>query len=123
MITRLLAQLAVSDLAGAESWYGRLFGREPDARPMDGLLEWHLTGSFGVQVWADGDRVGQATIVLHESDLSGRVAALDAAGIEHDDVTDATSAWILPLADPDGNRIVFTGSLSAGPGAPSPSGP
>lgn len=46
-ITGALASLAVSDLDRAEAWYGALFGREPDTRPMDGLLEWHLPGGAG----------------------------------------------------------------------------
>ena len=54
-ITGLLAQVAVSDLAEAEEWYGRLFDGGPDARPMDGLVEWHLGDGRGVQVWRDPD--------------------------------------------------------------------
>lgn len=60
-ITRLLAQMTVTDSAAAKTWYGKLFGRGPDAEPMPGLLEWHLTDSFGVQVWPlqdpDGNRI------------------------------------------------------------------
>ncbi len=114
MITRLLAQLTVSDLAGAESWYSILFGRAPDVRPMDGLLEWHLGETFAVQVWADGDRAGKGTVVLEDSDLAARAAALDGEGIENDGIMDATTAWVLPLADPDGNRIVFVGDRPTG---------
>ena len=42
-IQHLLAQAAVSDLARAERWYSALFDRQPDAGPMDGLTEWHLS--------------------------------------------------------------------------------
>ncbi|AXB42350.1 VOC family protein [Amycolatopsis albispora] len=108
-ITRMLAQATVTDLEQAVSWYTRLFGREPDARPMDGLVEWHLAATFGVQVWAEPDRAGRGTIVLDEADLGTRAAELDRAGIEHDGPEQATSSRILRLADPDGNRIVFTG--------------
>lgn len=69
MITRLLANCAVSDLGRAEQWYVRLFGRAPDARPMPGLLEWHLADTFGVQLWTDPDRSGRSTFVLGESEL------------------------------------------------------
>ena len=48
-ITRILANCTVSDLAAAERWYTTLFGRGPDANPMAGLLEWHLSGTFGLQ--------------------------------------------------------------------------
>jgi hypothetical protein len=43
-ISRLLAQMTVSDLDRAVSWYARFFGREPDARPMDGLVELDAEG-------------------------------------------------------------------------------
>ncbi|PZS17650.1 MAG: glyoxalase [Pseudonocardiales bacterium] len=115
--TRLLAQMAVADLTVAEEWYARLFDRGPDAKPMAGLLVWHLADSFGVQVWADPVRAGNSTMVLDESDLAGVAAHLDRAGIAHPDPQDATSSQILPLQDPDGNRIVFTGAFVAGAGS------
>jgi catechol-2,3-dioxygenase len=84
----------------------------PDARPMDGLVEWHLAETFGVQVWAEPDRAGHSSMVLHESDLDARIAELDRAGIQHDGPQDATASRLLLLADPDGNRIVFTGAFA-----------
>jgi hypothetical protein len=111
-IERVLAQMTVTDLGVAVAWYTKLFGRDPDARPMDGLVEWHLAETFGVQVWAEPDRAGHSTMVLHESDLDPRVADLDRAGIEHDAPQDVTASRILPLVDPDGNRVVFTGAFA-----------
>jgi catechol 2,3-dioxygenase-like lactoylglutathione lyase family enzyme len=111
-ITRLLAQLTVADARDAEAWYTRLFGRIPDARPMPGLLEWHLADTFGVQVWAEPARAGNSSVVLDESDLTGRATNLDLVGIEHHEPQNATTVRILPLEDPDGNRIVFTAPLS-----------
>lgn len=107
-ITSLLAQLTVSDLAAAEQWYGRLFGSAPDARPMDGLLEWHLSPAFGVQVFAEPDRAGRSSVVLGVPDVGVEAARLTVAGIAHDEPQDATTVRILPVADADGNRIVFT---------------
>lgn len=112
-ITRLLAQMTVSDLARAEDWYGRLIGREPDARPMEGLVEWHLTDSFGMQVWCDPDRAGRSAMVLDESDLDARVAELNRVGIANDGPQDVTASRIVQLSDPDGNQIVFTGASFA----------
>lgn len=111
-IKRVLAQSTVGDLAVAEDWYTRLFGRHPDARPMEGLLEWHLSDTFGVQVWAEAERAGHSAMVLDESDLDALAARLDAAGISHDGPQDVTSSRILSLVDPDGNRIVFTGAFA-----------
>jgi catechol 2,3-dioxygenase-like lactoylglutathione lyase family enzyme len=111
-ITRLLTQMTVADSAQSEPWYTRLFGRDPDARPMPGLLEWHPTDSFGVQVWGEPDRAGTSCMVLDESDLDGLAARLDQAGVHHEAVQDATTVRVLRVQDPDGNRIVFTGPLS-----------
>lgn len=111
-IKRLLAQSTVDDLAVAKDWYARVLGRQPDARPMAGLVEWHLADTFGVQVWAESDQAGHSAMVLDESDLDALVARLDEAGISHDGPQDVTSSRILSLVDPDGNRIVFTGAFA-----------
>jgi hypothetical protein len=47
-----------------------------------------------------------------ESDLDGLAARLNALGITDDSPQDATSLRILPLVDPDGNRVVFTGAFT-----------
>lgn len=108
-ITRVLAQSTVGDLAAAEDWYTRVFGRQPDLRPMPGLLEWHLGNTFGVQVWSEPDRAGRSSMVLDESDLDTLADRLTDAGIANDGPQDATSSRVLSLSDPDGNRVVFTG--------------
>ncbi|GAA3249854.1 VOC family protein [Pseudonocardia petroleophila] len=106
----VLAQATVSDLAAAERWYSAVFGRAPDARPMGGLLEWHLGSTFGVQVFAEPDRAGRSSIVLGEDDLDALAARLTDAGVAHDGPQPVTSSRILALQDPDGNRVVFTGA-------------
>lgn len=108
-IQRVLAQSTVRDLAAAERWYATLFERGPDARPMPGLLEWHLGDTFGVQVWCEPDRAGRSSVVLDESDLDALAARLTGAGFDHPGPQRATSSRVLLLEDPDGNRIVFTG--------------
>lgn len=108
-VRRLLAQSTVSDLDTARNWYARLFSRQPDANPMEGLIEWHLTETFGVQVWAEPERAGRSSIVLDETDLDALAARLDEAGISHPGPEQATSSRILRLEDPDGNRLLFTG--------------
>jgi catechol 2,3-dioxygenase-like lactoylglutathione lyase family enzyme len=108
--TRVLAQATVSDLDRAVAWYATLFGRDPDARPMTGLAEWHLGESMGVQVWTDPERAGGSTMVIDESDLDGLAARLEQAGVDHAGTQPASSFRVLPLEDPDGNRVVLTGA-------------
>jgi len=40
-VTTVMAQLIVSDLERSVAFYSALFGRGPDANPMDKLYEWH----------------------------------------------------------------------------------
>ncbi len=111
MIRRVLANCTVTDLGRAEEWYTRVFDREPDARPMSGLIEWHLGDTFGVQVWSEPDhRAGQSSVVLDETDLDAAAARLSAADIHHDDPQPGGVARILQLTDPDGNRVVLAGA-------------
>lgn len=109
-LRRLLAQSVVTDLQRAERWYAALFDGPPQARPMDGLLEWHLGDSFGVQVWLDPARAGRSAMVLEESDLDALAARLDDAGLDHDGPQPVTASRVLVLTDPDGNQVVVTGT-------------
>jgi hypothetical protein len=106
---RLFAQSVVRDSEVAERWYASVFGSPPHARPMDGLLEWQLGDSFGVQVWQDPERAGRSSMVLDGADLDELAARLTAAGVEHDGPRPATASRLLVLSDPDGNQVVVTG--------------
>lgn len=110
MISRVLAHSTVTDLDRAENWYTRLFGRAPDATPMPGLLEWHLGDTIGVQVWSEPDRAGRSSMVLEETDLDAAAARLTDGGIAHDGPAPGGGSRILMLTDPDGNRVVLTGT-------------
>jgi catechol 2,3-dioxygenase-like lactoylglutathione lyase family enzyme len=107
---RLLAQAVVTDLAVAEQWYAHLFDGPPQARPMQGLLEWHLADTFGVQVWLDPDRAGTSAVVVEDTDLDATAARLRAAGVQHDGPQPGGGARVLVLTDPDGNQVVLTGT-------------
>lgn len=110
--SRVLAQVAVRDAEAAERWYATLFGAPPDARPMEGLLEWHLTEDAGVQVWQDGERAGRSCAVLGVDGADGLDALaerLSSAGVAHGGVEPGGGARLLRLADPDGNLVVVTG--------------
>jgi hypothetical protein len=111
-ITRLLAQATVTDLDRAVTWFAKVFDRPPDVRPMEGLVEWHLGESFGVQVWVEADRAGYACMVLDDSDLDGFIARLDAAGVSHEPPQDVMASRILTLSEPDGPRVIVSGAFA-----------
>ncbi|MBD3783163.1 MAG: VOC family protein [Micrococcales bacterium] len=105
---RLMSNHRVADLERAERWYTALVGRGPDARPMDGLLEWHLSDTTGIQVWLEPEAAGSSGCTVSVADLDDAAVALARAGIDHGGVEAATSVRILRLTDPDGNRVVLT---------------
>jgi predicted enzyme related to lactoylglutathione lyase len=107
--TRVLAQATVSDLGDAERWYTALWERGPDARPMPGLLEWHVGDASGMQVWSEPDRAGRSTVVIGTDDLDAVADRLATAGVAHGGAEPGGGGRVLQLADPDGNRIVLTG--------------
>ncbi|MGO1523942.1 MAG: VOC family protein [Nesterenkonia sp.] len=110
MIHQLLGNCPVSDLNRAQEWYTRLFGRGPDVRPMAGLIEWHLSDTFGLQLWADPDRAGCSSVVLGETALDAAAERLTDVGLHHAGPEAGGGARILQLNDPDGNHIVLLGS-------------
>ncbi|GAA1305860.1 VOC family protein [Brachybacterium tyrofermentans] len=110
MFTSVLATITVADLDAAESWYTRLFGAGPDARPMAGLLEWHLSQGNGVQVFAEEEHAGHSALVLGTDDLDLEAARLRDAGIDQPAPQPGGGARVLVLADPDGNRVVLFGA-------------
>jgi hypothetical protein len=63
----------------------------------------------GVQVWAEADRAGCSSVVITVSDLDAVADHLKAVGLTDATPTEATSSRVLPVEDPDGNRIVFAG--------------
>ena len=97
-IQRVLANMTVTDLDTAVPWYTKLFGRAPDANPMDGLVEWHLDEKFGVQVWAEAERAGRSSMVLDDTDLDGRLASVTEAGLA------TTVSGTRRRPDPDARR-------------------
>ena len=109
-ISTVMAQLIVSDLDRSVDFYTRLFGRAPDANPMDKLYEWHFAGAGAIQVYEEPDRAGRSGATLHVADLDAAVVDLDAAGIAHEPLVEANYVRVVQLADPDQNRIVLTGA-------------
>lgn len=108
--TAVVAQSTVSDLGAAEPWYTALLGREPDARPMAGLLEWHVSGDCGLQVWVEPGRAGRSTVLLRADDLDAAAERLRSLGIASGAPEAGGGARLLRLSDPDGNRVVVLGS-------------
>ena len=108
-VNRVLAGVAVDDVEAARPWYERLFGRPPDARPMDGLAEWHVESGGVVQLVSNAERAGRSMLTLDFEDLGPERAAIAARGLEIGPLDDTTSDKVLiaQARDPEGNAITL----------------
>jgi hypothetical protein len=108
-VNHVLAGIAVADVDSAVGWFERLFGRPADARPMDGLAEWHFGECGVVQLIEDGDRAGRSLLTLAVDDLQAELSALGERGVEASAMDDKTSDKVrfAPLTDPEGNVVTL----------------
>lgn len=108
-VDRVLAGVAVADVDAAVPWYERLFGRPPDALPMEGLAEWHIPAGGVVQLVASADRAGRSLLTLDLDDLKRELAAMRERGFDAGALDDTTSDKVLiaTTTDPEGNEITL----------------
>jgi hypothetical protein len=106
-LKKIYAQLNCSDLSASGPWYEKLLGRPPDARPMDGLLEWHHHEIAGLQLFENTENAGHGTITLIVDGLRSEHARLEKAGLAPGEIEPATSTSLVRLRDLDGNLIVL----------------
>jgi catechol 2,3-dioxygenase-like lactoylglutathione lyase family enzyme len=117
MINGVFAGVVVADLDRARKWYAGVFGREPDALPMAGLLEWHIRDQR-VQVvsletvrqiqqlpdWG-GAGASSLTLVVDDAKMAADAAVLGGGGyVSH---FDGSAFQTSSVRDPDGNLITF----------------
>lgn len=107
MIARLYGQVACADLDRSVAWFERLFDRAPDQRPMQGLAEWDVGDSGGLQLFQQPENAGHTTLTLIVDDLRAQAARLDGAGLKRGEVEPADETSLVRLRDPDGNLIVL----------------
>lgn len=107
-MSKVLAVSPVSDFDAAVDWYERLLGRPPDARPMGGLADWHLTDSAWIQLFQNVERAGGTLLNLAVDDLDEQLAELATRGITGGEISSTDKgARLSTVTDPDGNRITL----------------
>lgn len=111
---QVLAALAVADMDRAVAWYGRLFGRPCDSRPMAEAAEWRLLDGGGVQLVLDPERAGQSMATIGLDDVAAWGAQLRARGLVGKvDPPGRGPFRLARLADPDGNILTFAEAQGA----------
>jgi catechol 2,3-dioxygenase-like lactoylglutathione lyase family enzyme len=114
-ITALYAQLNCTDLEQSSAWFSRLFGRKPDAAPMNGLLEWHHQQCAGFQLFQFPEYAGKGTVTLIVEDIGLARLRIRDAGLQPGKIEDADYTTICRLYDPDGNLVVLAQPKSIPP--------
>ncbi|WP_245441796.1 VOC family protein [Rhizobium leguminosarum] len=81
-IQGICAALATASLDSAENFYTRLFEREPDDRPMGGLIQWRDVAGANIQIFYDKEHAesGRLTIVVPKLDEARN--SLEEIGVE-----------------------------------------
>lgn len=102
---RFFAVICTADLATASAWYAKLFGRDPDRRPMPSLAEWQ--GEGGLQLLERADAAGKGFLTLMVDDIEEARADIQRRGLEVGAKQEGDVAGIAQLRDPDGNTVTL----------------
>ena len=107
-ITNALAGIAVDDITEALDFYERLFGRTADARPMADIAEWKLPSGGWVQILANSDKAGAATLTLIVDDLAEELGRLSLQGLAPVAKSMGDFFKTAKFRDADGNQIILS---------------
>lgn len=107
-IQGIYAVANVVDLEEGEDFYTKLFGRGPDDRPMDGLIQWRLE-TFGVQLARDDNKAGRSAMTIVTPSMAEARERLADRGLELEPDIRGDYGIIAQISDPDGNRITLAG--------------
>ncbi|MGW0790355.1 VOC family protein [Streptomyces sp. NPDC002911] len=106
--THVLAVAPVMAIDPAVEWYERLLGRPADARPMDGLADWHISPYAWLQVFESPEQVGGTLVNLVVDDLDEALSDLADRGIEAGETQPGSrGVRFAAVHDPDGNRVTL----------------
>lgn len=106
-LQKIYPSLLVADMAAAEGWYTKLFGRGPDVRPMPTLLHWELSDAGGLMVSSSTEIAARGAIFLYVADLAAERRRLAGEGIALGDDIPGDYSTLAQVRDPDGNRITL----------------
>lgn len=106
-IQGLYAALATTNIDRAEKFYAQLFEREPDDRPMAGLIQWRDVAGANVQIFQDDDNAGRGRVTIVVPKMDDSRIFLEAMGVTLTGEMHGDYGKIAQIADPDGNRITL----------------
>ena len=104
---KIYAHLSCADLDASIRWFAAIFNRSPDARPMEGLAEWHHGETTGFQLFQNPADASHGTLTLFVRGLEAERQRLETAGIAPGDIEQASYVRLIRLRDPDRNLVVL----------------
>lgn len=115
-VQKIYTALLTADFAAAEDWYTKLFGRGPDSRPMDTLVQWELFDQGGLALSSDKEIAGTGVIILYVDDVAAERRRLQGLGIVLGDDIKGDYSTLAQVRDADGNLL----TLATPPSRPFP---
>lgn len=115
-VHKIYTAFFTANLAEAERWYTKLFGRGPDNRPMDSLVQWELSDQCGVAISSDNEIAGQGAVFFYVDDVDVERSRLNGLGIVLGDDIKGDYSTLAQVRDRDGNLI----TLATPPSRPFP---
>ncbi|NLS01307.1 VOC family protein [Rhizobium sp. P38BS-XIX] len=106
-IQGIYAALATANIERAEKFYTGLFGREPDDRPMDMLIQWRDIAGANIQVFLDKENAGYGRLTIVVPKMEEASKSLGGIGVTITGESHGDYGRIGQIADPDGNRITL----------------
>lgn len=115
-LQKTYSALLTANLASAEAWYTKLFGRRPDNRPMKTLVQWELSSHSGLAISTDREIAGTGVMFLYVEDVAAERRRLEEMGIELGGDIKGDYSTLAQVRDPDGNLL----TLATPPSRPFP---
>lgn len=106
-IRGIYAALTTSNIDRSETFYTQLFGRKPDDRPMQWLIQWRDVAGANIQVFHDKDNAGSGRLTIVVPHMEEARRSLAQIGVTLTGESEGDYGRIAQIADPDGNRITL----------------
>lgn len=106
-IQGIYAALSTTDMQAAEHFYSLLFDREPDDRPMQGLIQWRNVAGANIQIFENRNGAGAGRLTIVVPKMESARHALSEIGVSLSGEKQGDFGKIAQISDPDGNLITL----------------